>query len=235
MVNHWKKRRALAALAGIYREQEENALALKTYQKALELYRKVDDPLGEGPALANIGHLYLLRQQFEDARMVFQRAIGLATQVQDEDTLWHAHWGLGRCLHIAGELEKAVEAFQNCLDKIKQRHRELRTDEGKVTFLESVQDIFNHLIAVHLDLAQSDPNAYRDVLKVAEEARGQALYDLMGSRRRQFWSRQTDVRRTRLLPFSQRARNITSDSFNPAVQMAPGVSSASGSLGLGRG
>lgn len=213
--NPLEKRRALATLAGIYREREQNVRAQEAYRQALVLYRQTDDPLGEGRVLAGLGHLYLSQDRFDDARAAFQRAVELAQQVRDQDTLWHAYWGLGRCQHAVGELDAAAEAFQRSLDGIRTRRRELRTDEGKVTFLESVQDIYDHLIGVHLDRAHANGHAYADALRIAEEARGQALYDLMGVRRR-FQSRQTGIRSTPLRSFDDR--------MTMASQMAPGVS-----------
>lgn len=226
-----EKRRALATLASIYREQGEHDRALQTYQEALALYQQSDDPRGEARTLAALGHLYLLADQQEDARASFQRAVQLAEAVRDEDTLWHAYWGMGVCQHRAGDFDAAASAFRHSLDKIKWRRRELRTDEGKVTFLESVQDIFDHLLAVHLDQAQNNRAAYQAVLQVAEEARGQALYELMGTRRRHLHSRQAGIRPTRLR--SPQARHDSPAQMAPgipldrnmAVQMAPGVES----------
>ncbi len=228
-----EKRTALAALAGIYRERGEIDRALETYRQAVDLYQHSADHLGEARAQAGLGHIYLLRQQWDAAQVAFQRAVDLAQRVRDEDTLCHAYWGLGRCQHVAGELDAAAESFRRSLDKIKGRRRELRTDEGKVTFLESVQDIYDHLIAVHLDRARTVARAYADALQVAEEARGQALHDLMGVRRRRFQTRQTGTRDTRLRSFPDRldvrqeAPGISSppEAYSP-VQMAPGVESA---------
>ena len=190
-------RRALAALAGLYRDRGQIDLALETYERALDLYRQTDDPLGEGRALAGLGDIYLTRSQIDKAQAALQHAVDRAQQANDQDTLWHAYWGLGRCRHAAGKLDAAVEAFQLGLEKIEAHRSDLSTDEGRVTFLESVHGIFDDLIAVHLDRAQADSAAYADAVRVVEQARGQALYDMMGIRRRRLGSRQSGVRDTR--------------------------------------
>jgi CHAT domain-containing protein/tetratricopeptide (TPR) repeat protein len=210
--NPLDKRRALAALAGIYRDRGDVDRALATYQQALDLYEQAGDPLGEGRARAGLGHLYLQQKQYDEARGAFQQAVDLAQQTQDEDTLWHAYWGLGRCLQVAGELDAAAGALQRCLELIQKRQQELCTDEGKVTFLEGVKDILNDLIAVHLDRAGHNANAYADALDVAEEIRGRAMHELMGGRR-QLSSRQAGFREVRRRPHCQPT----------AVQEAPGV------------
>lgn len=220
-------RRALTALAGIDRDRGQIDRALETYRQALDLYRQTDDPLGEGRALAGLGDIYLARSQIDAAQAALQRAVDRAQQANDQDTLWHAYWGLGRCLHAAGKLDAAVEAFQLGLEKIEAHRSDLNTDEGRVTFLESVHGIFDDLIAVHLDRAQADPAAYVDALRVVEQARGQALYDLMGIRRRRLGSRQSGVRDARRgAPggYGEKAPGVPLPAgiANMAVQSAPG-------------
>jgi CHAT domain-containing protein/tetratricopeptide (TPR) repeat protein len=215
-----EKRRALAALAGIHRDRGRFDDALGAYQEALSLYEASDDILGHGRAQAGLGHLYLQRHRYGEAQTAFARAVELAQRAADEETLWHAHWGLGRCQHAAGELDAAADSLQHALTKIKARRRQLRTDEGKVTFLQSVQQVFDQLIEVHLDRTATDPVAYWAVLAVIEEARGQALYDLMGMRRRQFASQQVGYRETRLRSLGEPR--------NSPQQMAPGIPSGGG-------
>jgi CHAT domain-containing protein/tetratricopeptide (TPR) repeat protein len=236
-----EKRRALSTLASIFRERGETTKAQKTFQQALELYQQTDDPLGEARVLASLGHIDLDQHKYLQAKSFFERAVNLAQQVGDEDTLWHASWGLGRCQYLAGELEDAAQSFRRSLDKIKSRQRELRTDEGKVTFLESVQDIYDHLIEVYLEQALSNPGVYSEALRVVEEARGQAMFELMGVRRRHFPSRQAGFREARLRTHGQRwdtmvqsAPGIPSSplDFSPMSQMAPAVQSAA-SINIG--
>ncbi|UCC88682.1 MAG: hypothetical protein JSV81_05060, partial [Anaerolineales bacterium] len=213
-----EKRRALGVLAGIYRGQGQTNQALESYRQALALYAQVDDPRGEGITRAGLAGLLLEAEHYNQAQAAFLEAAALAEQVDDDDTLWYACWGLGRCQHVAGDLNGAAASFRRSLDLIAARHRELRTDEGKVTFLESVLDIFDQLIVVHLEQAQTNAGAYQEALAVAEEARGRALRDLMGHRRRWRPSSALHIRSSRTRPFSERF------SDSPA-QMAPGTPS----------
>ncbi|MCC7355502.1 MAG: CHAT domain-containing protein [Anaerolineae bacterium] len=214
------KRRALAVLAGIYRDRGQTDKALDTYWQALALYAQANDPLGEGRTQAGLGRLYLEQERFGEARKAYERAVALATQVDDDDTLWHAYWGLGRCQRAAGDLDGAAASFRRSLDLIATRQRGLRTDEGKVAFLESVQDAFDQLLAVHLERGRTDAKAYADALAVAEEARGRALSDLMGGQERRRPAQGGSVRPSRLRPFAER------QSLLPWAQMAPGMLSS---------
>lgn len=216
-----EKRRALAALAGIYRDQGGLEQALETYQGALALYAQVDDPRGEGITRAGLGRLLLEAERYDQARQAFQEAVALAEGVDDEDTLWYAYWGLGRCQQVAGDLDEAATSFRRSLDLVAGRQRELRTDEGKVTFLESTLDIFDQLIAVHLERAQPDASLYQEALAVAEEARGRALRDLMGGRRRRRPSSAVDIRPSRMRPFPERISDLIAP-IAPGIMLSPG-------------
>lgn len=181
-----EKRRAIALLASIARDRGQTDNAIELYQQALALYEKASDKLGMGRAYAGLASLYLIQKQFTDAQQTYQRAIDIAEAENDSDTLWHAYWGLGCCQHVAGELSKAINSFNKSLDLINFRQEDLRTDEGKVAFLENVQDVFEKLLTVHLELAQTGTQDYKAGLEVAENARGQALQDLMEGRERQY-------------------------------------------------
>jgi hypothetical protein len=82
-------------------------------------------------------------------------------------------------------LQAAIASFEKSLELIDQRQQNLRTDEGKVAFLDNVQEVFEKLLMVHLELAQGGGQDYKPALEIAERARGQALQDLMQGRRRQ--------------------------------------------------
>lgn len=174
-----EKRRVLAGLAGIDVAQKRNGRAQKRYQQALELYRQVDDPLGEGRCRASLGLLLLQQDEHEAAEDMFEEALILAERAQDDDTRWWVHWGLGRCYREHENLKKAAWAFERSLKLIEKRHWQLRTDEGKVSFLESVQVMFDELIALHLEAKD-----YEAALGVAERSRGRSLDVLMQGRQR---------------------------------------------------
>jgi CHAT domain-containing protein/tetratricopeptide (TPR) repeat protein len=235
-----ERQRALAVRAGLHREQGQTERALESYQAALGLYARVDEPHGEGRTWVGFGRLLLEAQRYAEAGEAFQRGAELAQRVHDQDTLWYASWGLGRCQHWAGDMDQAVASFRRSLDLIWGRQRELRTDEGKVAFLESVLETFDDLIAVHLERAQADASSYAEALVVAEDARGRALLDLMdGHGRRQLPDAQ-HIRSSRVRPFHERVTvrlnqeagntSLARDSHNLAAQMAPGIGSPSGGL-----
>ena len=213
-----EQRRVLALLAGIDRDRGRFEAAESRFRAALDLSAQTDDALGEGRTRAAFARLFVAQQKYDEARALYQSALEKARQAGDTDTLWHVHWGLGHTAHRLGDLETAATALRESLRLIGERQRELRTDEGKVTFLEGARDVFDELLEVHLALAESDPIRYRDALEVAEEARGRALRDLIGrERRRASLDEPRDMRPSRFRPFNDVASMV--------AQMAPGVPS----------
>lgn len=179
-----EKRRALALLAGIARDRQQFDEAITLYQQALSLYQKANDSLGMGRTYAGLARLYLEQKRYPDAKHTFQQALKLAKAQNDGETLWLSYWGLGCCQHFDVDLKEAIASFEKSLDLIHERQQDLRTDEGKVTFLDSVKDVYDRLLTVHLELAQTGGENYQAALEVAENARGRSLRDLMGGNER---------------------------------------------------
>ena len=164
-----ERRRALYARAGIYAARGDLERAREIYTEILPIYQAAGDLPGEARVQAGLGRVLLKQQHYDEARAAYQRAVAPASHLDDQDTSWDALRGLGICLRIAGELDAAIASLQRSLSLIRAYRDDLRTDEGKVSFLESAQDVFDQLIAIHLQRTQADPSAYGDALAVARE------------------------------------------------------------------
>ncbi|MFK8185781.1 MAG: tetratricopeptide repeat protein [Phormidesmis sp.] len=180
-----EQRRALALLGGIARDLNQHLRAIKFYNKAIVLYRQAKDIQGLARTLAGFGRLYLEQDNFSAAAPLYQEALQCAKSNHDEETLWHAYWGVGCCQYGQGDLVAAIASFEASLTLIEKRQGQLQTDEGKVTFLGSVKDVFDQLLIAHLALAQTQENPdFSAALAIVEKSRGRALADLMGGRNR---------------------------------------------------
>ncbi len=222
-----EKRAALAALAGVYRDQGDWDRALETYQQALAFYAEASDRRGLARTKIGLAQLFLERDLVEQAGETFREALSLAEETGDQEAQWHGLAGLGRCQRAAGQLGEAIASFKRALDLIESRQDELRTDEGKVSFLESVLDISDELIAVHLARAETDAMAHQEALAASEEARGQALGDLMEGRERKRLSSAAKTRETRYRSFPERVPDSPAQ-MAPAVPHAPKTQMAAG-------
>ena len=186
-------RRAIAARASLFRLQGVWDSAETDYTTAIALYRNAEDRPGEARITAGLAHALLEQNRIVEAQIQYEHAIALAEPLPDEATLWHAFWGLGNCLAAKNEPDAAIDMIERSLALIQKRRLELETDEGKVTFLNSVQDVFDLLLAVQLERAAADPTAWPDALEAARRSRGQALQDLRMIERKSFSSADSDV------------------------------------------
>ncbi|MEM9151419.1 MAG: CHAT domain-containing protein [Cyanobacteria bacterium P01_F01_bin.3] len=185
------KDRAVAISANIAKDRQEIDRAVQLYQQALALYQQAADLhqqaadlFGQGRTEIGVAFVYSQQVQFNLAKEHYQKALELAERANDQDTQWCAYEGIGRCLFQAGQLQESIEAFEKSLRLIEQRQEELQTDEGKVTFFDSVKDIFDQLLRAHLDWVPQAGHGYGQALAVAERARGQSLQDLMAGNNR---------------------------------------------------
>ncbi len=229
------KRRGLAILASIASDyasayptdRQQFKEAEKLYQQSLSLYEQAQDNLGKGKTSAGLARLYLEQKRFRDAQPIYQQALEIAQTEQDWETLGHCYWGLGCCHQEAGELEQAIAFFHKALNLIELRQQDLRTDEGKVTFLDSVKDVFDRLLIAHLDLAERENGDYQAALEIAESARGRALNDLMGGEKRRH-PQLKKQEKVEGLELKLSAMEVESNSFSDMrVQAAPGIPSNS--------
>jgi tetratricopeptide (TPR) repeat protein len=86
----------------------EDPAELPLFQRAIELYRALDDARGEAEALFWIGCLHqVIRRDNETAVPELERSCQLAAQVGDKPTQSEALRHLGIAAHMAGRLDEA--------------------------------------------------------------------------------------------------------------------------------
>jgi tetratricopeptide (TPR) repeat protein len=178
-----EKRRALAFLAALKRNRHQPQAAIALFQQALSLYEQAQDQLGQAKTLAGLARLYLEQHRFAEAKANYLQAQELAKANHDREVLGYCAWGLGCCAQAAGELAPAIAWFEESLKFIEQRQQDLLSEESKVSFIDSIKDLFDRLVTTHLDLAEQTGN-YDAALAAAESARGRALQDLMQGHQR---------------------------------------------------
>ena len=180
-----EKRRTIAFLAALKRNRQQPEESEKLYQQALDLYQKAKDHKGEGKTLAALGRLYLEQKRFIEAKSIYLKAKEIAKKENDLEVLGYCYWGLGAYYQQFQKFKQAIVLFEKSLDLIEKRQKMLLTDEGKVSFIDSVKDVFDRLLTCHLELAETGDKDYRKALDIAEDARARALQDLMqGNKRR---------------------------------------------------
>ncbi len=176
-------RRAMLALAVNLREQQHFAAALAHFEQTLPLYRAAQDERGYCRALTALAATHALAGEFEKARDRYRAALAANLSVQDQETEWQAHGGLAICLHHLNALEQALEHYERYLTIVEQIGGNFATDQGKTSFLENQDKMFEDYARAACRLAQQrgDWGLARTAI---ERVRGRALPSLQRARLR---------------------------------------------------
>lgn len=177
----WIADRALPSgiKADILRKKGKEEAALIQYKEALTLYEKSGNEKGQARLLLRYADLLMAIKQSQKAEKAFTKAARLGEKLNDKASKWWAYAGLGECYRLKGDLKAAIDHFEKSVQLIGNYQKQLGTDEGKVSFIQSVQEIYEHLIRSYVELGQIEK-----ALETAETTKGQALNDLVGGRSR---------------------------------------------------
>ncbi len=180
-------RQALAVKAHIYQDNGKIEQALAYYEQAILLYESASDKRGKGQVLARLCDLYVKEKKYSKAESGYLEVIEIAKKQKDRVTLQHAYTKLGFCQKLMGKTSEAIQVLQKSIPLILSYQKRLRTDEGKVSFLDSVEEVFDVLIVLLLK-----ENKLTEALEISEKARGQSLLALMnGYKRRRIQRKHT--------------------------------------------
>lgn len=207
------QRFALALQARLFFQKQAVDRAIPIYQKTIALFEAEKDYKNASKVLAQMGQLYLGISNFSLAKSSYEQALKYAATTKAKDLAWHLFWGLGCCYWEVEDWEQAAIYFEKSKTKILARQNKLYTDEGKVAFLDSVQDVFNRLIETYLNIGTKE--AIQKAFDSAETAKGQSLSDLMQGRNRRRARQKISTTRN-LPPIFPRANN-------PMQQMSSNV------------
>lgn len=221
-------RRGYLALGVSFREQGQYEKAFPNLKRAIELYRlAVDDDKGLVRALAHLATAYLEAGRFEEARDQYLEALRKNETVGDVETHWHAAGGLARSYQLLNRLTDALKYYEACLDAVQRVGNDFLTDQGKMSFLESQDQIFEYYIATALGVAGE---THRDTIARAaiERVRDKALETLLISRSAPKRQKPGCLTASYVLPHQGRSP-LSAEQWSPLMnstpnQMAPGVS-----------
>ncbi|NER21755.1 MAG: CHAT domain-containing protein [Symploca sp. SIO1C2] len=129
----------------------------KLLAKAVQEARSLQDPQAEAYAVGQLGHLYELTTQWQEAKELTEQAIIIAQRIKAADIVALWQWQLGRVLKQQGRINEAVEAYSSAVTTLQSLRQELVTSnpELQFSFTESVEPVYRELVAL---LLQSNPS-----------------------------------------------------------------------------
>ncbi|MCB0704314.1 MAG: tetratricopeptide repeat protein [Saprospiraceae bacterium] len=87
--------------------------------KALEIYEALGDDWGQGNSYCKMSNIFYAQQEYELSIKYGLKALEITEQSQDFSTHSQSWLILTKAYHKAGELEKAIEAANKCIETLK--------------------------------------------------------------------------------------------------------------------
>ncbi|NEQ98611.1 MAG: CHAT domain-containing protein [Cyanothece sp. SIO2G6] len=127
-------------------------------------------------ALGQLGHLYELAHQWEDAQFVTQEAIALSDPLQASELQYRWEWQLGRVLRQQGKSSAAIDAYRQAVKSIENVRTDLLfvNSETQFSFRDNVEPVYRELVDLLLQAPDPDQAAlesaigFIDSLQLAE-------------------------------------------------------------------
>ena len=102
-----------------HQQTDDKAKTLETFQQSLEMYQSSfeSDSLVIATVLNNIGRVYFLRSEFEEALLVYTEAVTIRRQVLGDLSIDVAAtvYNIGQTNYQLGDLDKSMEHYQDFL------------------------------------------------------------------------------------------------------------------------
>ena len=93
--------------------------AVRKYEEALSIFRKIGDLKSEGVTLNNLGNLYKERDQYAEAEEFYQKSLEIAKKADDVGLEGGILNNLGTLYKAWGQFEKAAQCYEKSLDIVK--------------------------------------------------------------------------------------------------------------------
>lgn len=170
---NWRQKEldALLNLGKICRKQRRDAEATGYFERALELCRQLGHRGDETAVLLEMSELAQATNQVRSAEEMARHALGLASEVQDQQSLWSAQYRLAQLALAQGHKPAAIEHLEGAVKAVEAVSGNIKVDLFKIGFLENKVQIFDELIAL---LAPTDP---AKAFHYAERRRAQAFLE----------------------------------------------------------
>jgi CHAT domain-containing protein/tetratricopeptide (TPR) repeat protein len=152
--------------------------SLRHQQLALEMSREAGALADQAATLASIVDLRLRLDQAVEARTLAAQCLNLARQTRSPELEWQAHALLARAARAGGDTNGAVDHLYASVGIIDSVRGRVRTDSGKIGYLDSRQAVYHELADV-----LHERGRHSDALEIAEAARGRAFSDLLAAQR----------------------------------------------------
>lgn len=165
-------------------------LNLKKYGYALNFFKNgyfdalaINDLEALGMISCNLGIVHFIKEDYRKASTFYKEAIRIGEKTKASNILWEAYFGLGNCFEKFGELQKAVEYYQNSIEEIDNIRSRIYIDSFKAGFARDKlyvhETLIGHLYSLGKKGISRDNN--EKIFSIMEKAKARAFLESIGN------------------------------------------------------
>ena len=178
---------ALDRLGSLAGETGDFRQAASCFGEALALFRAADDRQSEAHTTSNLGMALAQGGDAATSLRLLDTALELLGRLGEPSAEAYARFRRARAEWLLGRLDVARQDVEVGLSLLESFRDRAQSDDLRMTYLDSVHDQYEMLVAILMDLHARHPGAGFDraALFAAERGRARGLLDLVSDARRQ--------------------------------------------------
>jgi CHAT domain-containing protein len=168
---------ALAGISGALFELGRVEASREALRRRLNFHRRINKELGIADDLEGFGYLSLAGEPGV-ALDYFRRALAIYEKYESPLNR-RIHASLARAYRRQGDLDRAIEYYEQAIDKLESVRSQLASEQHRASFLGKHQKIYQELIETLMERYERNPETRDDVraFAVIERAKARALLE----------------------------------------------------------
>lgn len=150
--------------------------AKQTYERALAVAERAEDPALAVDALIQIGGIDAQTETVLDASLIYHEALARAEYISDREALAQIHGRLGQLMQRDDRLDMAEAHFAEAANLVEEAQRGFQSDTLQTQFAANYAWIYTSYVEMLFDAGQA-----KQAFAVAERARARAFLDQLAA------------------------------------------------------
>ncbi len=130
--------------------QDKFSKSLEDFSRSLGLYENIGSQKGVLEALDYTGQAYIRQKAFQEAFPYYERALQLASELNDMNSLWTVQYRLGQIALNSGDDDLAAEYFTSSITTLEQMRSYLKVPELRQLFMRKNLNPYSEMIRLLL-------------------------------------------------------------------------------------
>ncbi len=158
----------------LYEKKKEYKLARDNYQRALTMYKILQDSIGQAKVYCNLGNIFVFLGDYKMGIKSYQDGYNIIEDMNRKD--WQASIlsNLGFAQHRAGLIDDAIRSLTRAVDIIEDLRGRIVSQEFRSVFFENKIFLYDELINLYYKKRDT-----KKAFEYAEGAKSRAFLDLL--------------------------------------------------------